>query len=99
MAGLSTVRRQPFSRLREKVCAQRRMRVMQGRAPSLARPSSPAFSRKRERGEPAHAAFGSEPLACSTIAANAAGSVMARSDSTLRSTSMPAVVRPEIKRL
>ena len=48
---------------------------------------------------PRQAAFGSEPFACSTIAANAAGSVMARSDSTLRSTSIPAAARPEIKRL
>ena len=45
------------------------------------------------------AAAGNAALACSTIAWNAAGSCMARSDSTLRSTNSPAFARPSINRL
>ena len=45
------------------------------------------------------AAAGNAALACSTIAWNAAGSWMARSDSTLRSTNSPAFARPSINRL
>ena len=41
----------------------------------------------------------SAALAFSAIAWNAAGSRMARSDSTLRSTTMPDLERPSIKRL
>ena len=65
-------------------------------------PASPKSSPRSRAGRairPPQAAFGSEPFACSTIAANAAGSEMARSDSTLRSTSIPAAARPEINRL
>src|SRR5207244_9476890 len=42
---------------------------------------------------------GSAALAFSTIAANAAGSWIARSDSTLRSTVTPDLARPSINRL
>ena len=41
----------------------------------------------------------SAALACSTTALKAAASVMARSDSILRSTSMPAALRPAMNRL
>src|SRR5262249_52766027 len=41
----------------------------------------------------------SAALACPTIASNAAGSWMARSDRTLRSTVTPALPRPSMKRL
>jgi hypothetical protein len=41
---------------------------------------------------------GSAAFACSTMAAKAAGSRMAMSDRTLRSTSMPALPRPSMKR-
>ena len=93
--------------LREKVAAEgRRMRgraARRMRRAALARrplirrfaPPSPA------RGEgklAAQAALGRWPLALSTIAAKAAGSLMARSDSTLRSTSTPAAMRPAIRR-
>ena len=44
-------------------------------------------------------AAGSAALALSTIAWNAAGSRMARSESTLRSTSRPALPRPSMNRL
>ena len=46
-----------------------------------------------------YAALGRCPFACSTIAAKAEGSAIASSDSTLRSTSIPAVASPEINRL
>ena len=52
---------------------------------------------KKPRGATAYAA--SAALAFSAIAWNAAGSVMARSDSTLRSTVMPDFERPLIKTL
>ena len=45
-----------------------------------------------------YAAFGRKPLAFSTMAANAWGSVIARSDRTLRSTSIPAPMQPAMKR-
>ncbi len=38
--------------------------------------------------------YASADLACPTIASNAAGSAMAKSDNTLRSTVMPALVEP-----
>jgi hypothetical protein len=46
-----------------------------------------------------YAAAGNEAFAFSTIAWKAAGSVMARSDSTLRSTIRPDLFRPSINRL
>ena len=60
------------------------MRVSE-RAGTLA--LAPTLSCEREIA--AYAALGRWPLACSTIAAKAAGSAMASSDSTLRSTSIP----------
>ena len=54
-------------------------------------------SQKKPRGATAYAA--SAALAFSAIAWNAVGSVMARSDSTLRSTVMPDFDRPLIKTL
>jgi hypothetical protein len=47
----------------------------------------------------AHAAAGSAPLAFSTTALKAAGSWIAISESTLRSSVMPALVSPSMKRL
>ena len=44
------------------------------------------------------AAAGSAPLAFSTMALKASGSVMASSDRTLRSSSMPALLSPSMKR-
>src|SRR5262249_34025151 len=52
------------------------------------------FSPGAREGQAASAAF-----ALSTIASNAAGSWMARSDSTLRSTTTPALSSPEMNRL
>ena len=52
-----------------------------------------------EEAEGAMAYAASAALAFSAIAWNAAGSVMARSDSTLRSTVMPDFERPLIKTL
>ena len=78
--------------------AARSSPVSAGTGPALAL-SPPSRSRAGRAIWRLQAAFGSAPFACSTIAANAAGSEMARSDSTLRSTSIPAVARPEINRL
>src|SRR6478735_10885827 len=64
----------------------------------------PGDIRTRHRGEvrqgaaqvSRYAAFGSAALAFSTIAWNAAGSMMAISDITLRSTRMPALASPSM---
>jgi hypothetical protein len=60
-------------------------------------PGHDGFEKHRRTKAPAYAA--SAALAFSAIAWNAAGSVMARSDSTLRSTVMPDFDRPLIKTL
>ena len=92
MACLDFARRRqsPSPALREKVARRRRKRS----ARSAVSAGSAASGERGLRPPSADA-----PFACSTIAAKAAGSVMARSDSTLRSTSIPAAARPEINRL
>ena len=95
--GLRPAPPKRFSRRAGEGGAQRRMRVSRR---SERRTLALAPDRSGEDGELGrYAAFGRWPLACSTIAAKAAGSVMASSDSTLRSTSIPAVARAEMNRL
>ena len=71
--------------------------------PARIRPGTPELSlrsrRPRKGCKSYQAAAGRAALAFSTIAWNAAGSWMARSDSTLRSTTTPALPRPSINRL
>ena len=61
-------------------------------------PAFAGMTLRRMRTEP-YAAAGNEAFAFSTIAWKATGSVMARSDSTLRSTIRPDLFSPSINRL
>ncbi len=72
------------------------------RSPPFAGPRSPSVTRAgrlSRNDRPARAQAASAALAFSAIAWNATGSLMARSDSTLRSTVMPDLERPSINRL
>jgi hypothetical protein len=77
--------------------------VMRGLDPRISiQTAMPCLPDRDGRDKPGHdgnESYASADLAWPTMASNAAGSVMARSESTLRSTMMPALLKPAMKRL